>query len=267
MTSGTLITNKGNTPLRSVRQDIARESGGFIAAEFTSMGVSLGVVAFMDKVLPKSLMDKVTDIVSKLCIEPYLDTIEKNLARCRLEECQVDETKTRQERAHRLANAIVVFGTAYGIALATKFRVRDYVNEKNGIIKAKTPIPTNLLEKIKSYVPFMGYSKDARIIAGADEAIHIGSLIYMNTKASQFTDEHINKLTSTLEKLGVGHEKAKEISTMVMVWEVPNLLGMMAGGTAIAGKHIKGWGLEGHPTHKVMDVIKGTEMHSPITRS
>lgn len=53
--------------------------------------------------------------------------------------------------------------------------------------------------------------------------------------------DSINKMSKTLEKLGASPQKAKEVSTMVMVWEVPNFLGMMAGGVAIAGKNTKGW--------------------------
>ncbi len=258
MTSNGLISNN-NHAVRSVRRNIGLESAGFAAAEGASMVTSLGVVAVMDKVVPKPLMDKATDIVSKVFIEPYLDTIERNLAKCRLEECQVDETKTREERARRLANGVVIFGTAYCFALAAKFGARKYANKLTGVTEAEASTEAGLLSKVKSHIPFVGYTRDANMITIADEAVHIGSLIYLNTKASQFTDDHIKSLSKTLEKFGVSKEKAKEVSTMVMVWEVPNFLGMMAGGTAIAGKHAKGWGMDKkHPKYSIMDVVNGT---------
>lgn len=267
MTGNGSISNN-NHAVRSVRRNIGLESAGFAAAEGASMVTSLGVVAVMDKVVPKSLMDKATGIVSKIFIEPHLDFIERNLARCHLEECQVDETKTREERARRLANGVLIFGTAYGFSLAAKFGARKYANKLTGVSEPDIAAGATLFEKIKSHIPFIGYTRDANMIAFADEAVHLGSLVYLNTKASQFTDDHIKSLSNTLEKLGVSKEKAKEVSTMVMVWEIPNFLGLMAGEAAISGKHIKGWGLDkGHPKHKIMDVINGTAKAPTITHS
>ncbi len=259
-TSGS--TNNGNgSGLRSVRKNIGLESIGFAAAEGTSMATSLGVVAVMDKVVPKPVMDKATSIVSKIFIEPNLDFIERNIARCHLEECQIDETKTREERARRLANAAVVFGTAYGVSLAAKFGARKYANKWTGVSEPDIPAGAGLFGKIKSHIPFVGYTRDANMIAMADEAVHLGSLIYLNTKASDMTEDHINKMSSALQKMGVSEQKAREVSTMAMVWEVPNFLGLAAGEVAIAGKHARGWGMDkGHPKHKIMDVINGTAM-------
>ena len=248
-----------------VRWNIAKESGGFGAAELASMGVSLGVVAILDKVIPKSLLDKATGVVSKVVIEPYLDTIERNLAKCKLEECQTDETKTREERANRLAKMTLVFGSAYFISLAAKLAVRKWVNAEP---HEKVPKDAPLYQKILPHIPIIGSSRAANIITFADEGVHIGSFVYLNTMGSNLSDEHIKKMSKVLEKIGVSPQKAKEISTMVMVWEVPNFLGMMAGGVAIAGKHTKGWGIKNSTAnHTIMDVIKGTAMSAPLSKA
>lgn len=244
---------------RSVRRNIGLESGGFAAAELLSMGTSLGVVAIFDKVMPQSLMDSATNTVAKVVVEPYLDTIEKTLAKCHLQECQADETKSREERACRIARGIVVFGSAYLISLAAKFALRKKMNKWTGVDDhAPLPAHATTWDKVRSHIPIIGYTRDANMIMLADEAVHIGSLVYLNTAASKFTDEHITKMSGILEKLGVSPQKAKEVSTMAMVWEVPNFLGMMAGGAAIFGKHTKGWAMPSPKAkHNIMDVING----------
>ncbi len=245
--------------IRTVRKNIALESGGFAAAELASMGVSLGVVAIFDKVMPQSLMDKATNAIAKVVIEPYLDTIEKTLAKCHLEECQTDEKKSREERACRLARGVFVFGSAYLISLGVKFFARSKVNKWTGVDRSKSSASNaTFWDKAYSHIPILGSTRDANMIMLADEAVHIGSLIYLNTTASKFTDEHIDKMASTLEKLGMSHKKAKEVASMAMVWEVPNALGMMAGGVAIAGKHTKDWAMPSPKTkHAIMDVLSG----------
>lgn len=238
ITNGFKLFDKND---KSVRGNVARESLGFGAAEFASMGVSLGVVAFMDKIVPKAIMDKVVHVVAKTVIEPNLDFIERNMKKCRLEECQVDESKTREERSCRLAKGVVVFGSAWSLSYAAKLATRRFANHKFGIEeKKKLPSDTPILKRIMHHTPF-GSTAQENMIALADEGVHIGSLVYLNTKASKFTEDHIHKLSDTLEKLGVSPQKAKEVSTMVMVWEVPNVLGTMAGVGTIFGKHAYGF--------------------------
>jgi hypothetical protein len=244
--------------IRSVRKNIALESGGFMLAEGASMATSLGVVAIFDKVMPQAIMDKATNVIAKVVIEPYLDTIEKTLAKCHLEECQTDETKTREERACRLARGLLVFGSAYLTSLGVKYLARKSVNKYNGIDTHKPLSPdATFMQRVISHIPMVGSTRDANMIMLADEAVHIGSLVYLNTTASKFTDEHINKTAGTLEKLGMSHKKAKEVASMLWVWEAPNALGMMAGGIAIAGKHTKGWAMPNQAKHTIMDVISG----------
>jgi len=250
----------GKTEFRSVRRNVGYELTGFATGEITSMGVGLGVVAVMDKVVPKPVRDKACEIIAKTFVEPHLDFIEKKLALCHLPECQVDETKTREERAHRLASGIYTFGTAYLVALAAKFATRESVNRLLKVPKTEAPTGPGIWNKVKPYIPIVDSSRDANMITFADEAVHFGSLIYLNTKGSPMTEDHINKMSSILQKAGMSKEKARDVSTMAMVWEVPNFLGMLSGSAAIVGKHTKGWGLDNYPVHKIMDVVNGTAM-------
>lgn len=243
----------------STRSKFAFESAGFAASELISMGTSLGVVAIFDKVMPTAVMDKATNLVAKVVVEPYLDTIEKTLAKCHLAECQTDETKSREERACRLARGIVVFGSAYLTALGVKYLARDKINHFTGV-SDKKPLSPNAttFQKVVSRIPIIGSTSEANMINLTDEAVHIGSLIYLNTKASKFTDEHIQKTASTLEKLGMSHKKSMEVASMLWVWEVPNGLGMSAGIMAIAGRHAYGWPQK-HEYQKIFDVISGAK--------
>lgn len=246
VTAGNSTGNSSKSAMKThnARRDIGLESAGFAAGEIASIGTGLGVIAVMDKVIPKSMMDKATSAVAKVVIAPYLDTIERNLSKCKLKECQVDESKTREERACRLAKGVVVFGSAWLISVGVKLGVRKWAIKEWKIAGGEHQhLPENATtwQKIKSHIPLVGSTFDANMITLADEGVHIGSLIYLNTKASDFTDSHIDKLSKTLEKAGVTPQKAKDLSTMAMVWEVPNVLGLMAGGTAIFGKHAYGW--------------------------
>ncbi len=264
MTDYNLRPKKGMA-IRTVRRNIALESGGFMMAEAASMGTSLGVVAIFDKVMPQAVMDKATHAIAKVVVEPYLDHIEKVVGYCHLDECQKDETKTREERACRLAKGILVFGSAYLASLAVKFSTRKHINEFTGVNTHKSlPANATTWDKIYSHIPILGSTRDANMIMLADEAAHIGSLVYLNTKASKFTDEHIHKLASTLEKLGFSEDKAKDVASMAMVWEVPNAIGMLAGGLAITGKHVKGWAMPNSSKHTIMDVLAGdAKVHVP----
>lgn len=249
-----------STKPMSARKAIVLESTGFGIAELASMGVSLGAVALADKLIPGSIMEKATDTIAKICIEPYLDTIEKTIAKCKLKECQVDETKSREERACRLARGVVIFGAAYVLSLGAKSVARHWLNESFDVPGQKRKIPASdakFVDKMVHHIPFYKWTNEERIIFAADEAVHIGSLIYLNTKASKFTDSHIKTMSKTLEKLGVSPQKAKDVSTMAMVWEVPNFLGMVAGGGVISGKHAYGWPYK-HEYQKISKILDGT---------
>ncbi|MEQ1790662.1 MAG: hypothetical protein ABL857_09495, partial [Rickettsiales bacterium] len=133
---------------------------------------------------------------------------------------------------------------AYLASLGVKMGVRKWAVKKWEVAGGKSgdiPVNATAWQKVKSYIPLVGTTRDANMITLADEGVHLGSLIYLNTKASDFTDDKIKKMTNTLEKIGISPQKAKDLSNMVLVWEVPNFLGTLAGGATIFGKHAYGW--------------------------
>lgn len=242
---------------RTVRKNIALESTSFGAAEMVGMGTSLGVVAVLDKIVPESLLDKATHVVSKVCVEPYLDTIEKNLAKCHLIECQADETKSREERAHRLAKGIVVFGSAYFISLGAKLGTRRLLNDEFRICRDSgrkvLPKDAKWWQHVVNHIPIISSTKEENMIFAADELAHIGSLIYLNTTASKLTDHHIHKTASLLEKLGISPKKSKEIAAVLHVWEIPNGIGMVAGLGTLGAIRTRA------SSHSLADVMRGRD--------
>ena len=216
--------SSGKTPF----QKIWMESAGLAAAEITSMGVSLGVVALADKIAP-GLVTAATKTVSKIVIEPYLEGIEKVMTTfCRLEECKPNKDEPREKRAERLARATVLFSAAFVPSFLTKLAVRRGVNQ------ALTMGDQHPWWKI-----WHANGHDWKIV-GWDEGAHIGSMILLNTGAAKHTDELIRGSTSVIQKLfGLSEEKAHEISSMAMIWELPNAIGLAFGVGAIAHTRLK----------------------------
>lgn len=250
---------------RTVRKNIGLESTSFGAAEIVGMGTSLGVVAVLDKVLPKSLLDGATNVVAKVVVEPYLDTIEKTLDKCHLAECKTDETKSREERACRLAKGLVVFGSAYFISLGAKLGTRRFLNDAFRICpdagRKKLPKEAKWWQHVVNHIPVINSSREENIIFAADELAHIGSLIYLNTTASKLTDHHIDKTTNRLEKLGISHSKAQQIAEMLHIWEIPNGIGMVAGLGTIGWRHTHA------SPHSLKDIIRGKDAPAISTPS
>jgi hypothetical protein len=199
-----------------------QESGGLFAAEFVSSVVSLGVIGLADKIAP-GLVDGTTKFLAKTVIEPNLDMIEKGLGTiCRLEECKPDKTKSRQERAQSLARATVLFSAAFVPSFAAKLATRRGVNEL--CRPGKDPHPWWKVWKAGDH--------DWKVV-GWDEGFHIGSLILLNTGTAKYTDELIRGSSSLLQKMGISEKKAHELSSMAMIWELPNAIGLTAGIGAI----------------------------------
>lgn len=242
------------TKIVTARGSIGRESLGFGVGEIVSMGTSLGVVAVLDKVLPKSIIDSAVSTVSKVVVEPHLDTIEKALSKCKLEECKVDYTKSREERAQRIAKGITVFGAAWALALGTKVWTRRWVDNKLNGVEKQSNVQTSKWQK---FVDKFKMSRDEAILFAADEGAHIGSFIVLNTKGAEFTQDQIDTTSKLLEKVGIGKQKSKEISSMFWVWEVPNAAGMAAGLGTIYGKHAYGWPNQ-HKHQSISKIIDGT---------
>lgn len=242
MSSVTINSSSGIQ--KSTRSATALEfCGGFAPAELTSMGVSLGVVAVLDNVIPKEIMGGASKVIAKVCIEPFQDIIEKGMRKfAKLEEFKVDETKSKEQRAEEYAHAVMVFGAAYAVSMWAKLSTRRFMNKSLGIgcdqhIQADEKMGI-FRKKIHDMNP-ANWSRNERNIFLADEGVHFGSIILMNANqtVASATDEHIKTMSSMLEKMGISQEKAKELSSYAMIYELPNLLGMGAGGLAILNKH------------------------------
>jgi hypothetical protein len=230
--------NIGRLAMRIPNLDkIGSESAGFALAELASMGVSLGVVGVMDSVAPET-QKKLYKTLGKVVFEPILDNLEWGLSKiCRLEECKIDTTKSKEERAEQWARTTVIFGAAWAAAMGTKKWTRAKWNKAvlgDGFVQ---PLPKTG-SKLKD---FMQFDNHEQVIFGLDEGVHYGSLLLMNTAAAPVTDDMIRSSKSVLMKCGVGERKAQELSDWVMIWELPNLLGMAAGIAGIAGIHNKQW--------------------------
>lgn len=205
--------------------NIAKESGGFALAEMVSMSTSLLVVGIADTIAPNMLKD-VSKFVGKHVIEPFLDPIENTLGTvCKISECQPDKTKSRAERAENLAKTMIVFSAAWATSMAAKIATRRVFNRAVGIADEAVPAGGLL-------------SANEKRILLYDEGLHYGSIILMNTAGAKVTDELITSSTNVLKKVGVPEKKAKELSSMAIIWELPNLLGMAAGIGAIFQNHL-----------------------------
>jgi hypothetical protein len=256
------LTNiaKTTTPM-SVRNAIGRESAGFLAAEGVSIGVSLGVVAIADKLIPPDIMKNATQVVAKTCIEPFQDGIEKLLDKCKVHECRVDRTKTPEQRAEEYAKVLMVFSSAWVLSMVAKVHARRGLNHVLGVADEqieKIAEDASVFKKIANHIPFVNWTKAERMIFMADEGVHLGlgGLILFNDKVAGFADDQITHMTNMMQKMGLPQQKAKEISNMAVIWETPNIAGALAGFTAISGRHAFGWPEKWKKT-SFADVISG----------
>jgi hypothetical protein len=211
---------------KSAAAKVGLETAGLGIAEMLSSATSVGVFAYADKIFPGTVKD-VTDVVVKI-IEPHLDTVEKTIgAVCRLEECKPDYTKSRHERAEKMAHNLVLFGAAFVPSIIVKLATRRGINELVG-----------LGDQHKWWKVWRLNKHDGTVFLW-DEGIHIGSMILLNTGTAKFTDKLIKDSTPLIQKIfGVSETKAHDIASMTMIWELPNMLGLIAGTGAIAHKHL-----------------------------
>ena len=230
----------------SKRQKIALESGGFLVAEMVSAVTGLGVVAVADMIIPKPILKGAAKCLSKCVIEPFLDPIENGLTKiCKLEECQVDPTKPRAERAEQLAKTVIVFGAAYVAAMQAKLLTRHKINDHFGIHSGHAHIPpaanATTWEKVKHYAKLKHWSNEDKVIFATDEGIHLGALYLLNNTLAPQTDSMIKSSTKVIQRVtGWPEEKAHEIASMAWIWEAANGLGAIAGMGMIAGNHTIG---------------------------
>lgn len=244
-------------PNLSVERNIAVESGGFAVAEVGSAAVDLGVVGLIDLIIPKPVVEYGSQILAKYVIEPILDPIEKGITKvCKLEECQVDETKSREERAQKIGRDMIVFGTAGAVAFVSKLLIRRGWNEHFGIVEHNPAKFT--LKDAGGVMPWISHhlrldfmSPHEKMIMLADEGVHMTSLWLANNQMAPLTDKIIRHTSDILQSgTGMDKEKADDVSKMFAIWELPNLIGTAAGMGAIAGSHIKGW-----PNGKVGEIL------------
>ncbi len=208
-------------------QKTFRESGGLLFAECTAAGVSLGTVAFADKIAPE-LVKSTTDFIAKKFIEPHLETFENVIGTiCKTKDCQPDKTKSPEERARKLAHVLVVFTPAFAAGLLTKMAMRRGSNEKLGMPDAH---PWYRLDKMNSH--------DLKLLA-LDDGVHIGAMVFLGTLGAGIADTMIDGATSIMHKVfGVNEKKAHDLASMgVLVEVVPNALGFIAALVAIKNHH------------------------------
>lgn len=222
------------------------EALGFMGAELASMATSLGVVAVADQLIPKPILEHTYHAVGKV-LEPFLlDPYEKAKHMfCRLEECKTDENKSREERAEQMAKVLLVFGAAWAISMRAKLYTRRGLNKLFDIHEheVKLPSDTSFVRKaVNVVVPWDKMTSQERMIFTADEAVHYGSMVLMNMPFAHGTDEMIRTAKRVIHKAtGFDEKKSQEIADMAVIWEMPNLLGMLAGFGAIAAKHHLHW--------------------------
>ena len=247
--SGNLTVNNLIDPrnkVRSVTENIAIESGGFLVAEGVSIAAGLGTVAIADKIIPKPLLDYGSQILGKVVAEPLLDTYDSLAAKfCKLEECKHDKDESRAVRGQKLGRGMIVFGTAYLVGLGTKLITRRAWNDHHGFKEnhpAKLPKGTPFGRKIEHVARFDYMSPHEKMIFLADEGVHYGALYLMNNQLAPCTDHLIRGTTSFIHKTtGFDEKKSHEIASVVWIWDAANILGAAAGIAAIAGAHAKGW--------------------------
>ena len=204
------------------------------AAELVSVGVSLGVVGVADTIAP-NLIKSCSKSIGKI-IEPHLDNIEKFLSTvCKLEECQPDPNKSRQERAETIGKTCVVFGAAWALSLAAKLATRKRMNEAFGL-SVKAP-RTGLWYK-DFFNDYLKPSAHDTNVLKWDEGVHYGSLLLLNTVGAKYTDDMLHSTSKVLQKCGMSKTKADELAAMGIIWELPNILGFVAGVGAITKHHI-----------------------------
>lgn len=207
---------KGMSP----RGKFAVRSFGLGISELSSMGVSLGTVAIIDQVAP-NLVKSASQALAKVVFEPYLEHIENFMTKvCRLQECKPDANISRKERAENLARITVLWLPAFAASFAAKIVARRLVDHSTGVKKIEGFSVAKLLKP--------DLSRHELSIVGWDEGVHIGSMLLMNTAGAQISDEMLRSTKNILRKVGFSEQKAKDIASMAVVWELPNMLGLGA---------------------------------------
>lgn len=207
-------------------------------SELVSAVTSLGVVAVADDLAP-NLVKSASKTISKVCVEPFLEPIEKFLKKvCKLKECQSDMSQPREKRAEALAHTILIFSSSWAASMIAKWATRQMTIDAFKVYHPPEPRNGKWLH---DKVLFRGKINrhDWKVFCW-DEGVHLGSLLMINTATAKQTDSMINTASSVLQKtLGWSERKAKDVASMAMIWEIPNVLGLGAGIGAVGHTHYK----------------------------
>lgn len=197
------------------------------------MVTSLGVVAVADKLVP-GLMKDASHVLGKVVFLPHLESWERGIHKLtKIDDFKVDTTKSREARADEIARATILFGASWAASFASKMAGRRWLNN---VFK----VPQEHRPDAKWYKPWV-MTDHEKVLVLTDELAHYGSLVYLNTVGAKVSDELMGATTNILKMTGMSERKAKDISAMTVIWELPNLLGLAAGVGGIFGVHHKQW--------------------------
>lgn len=232
-------SHNGNGKL-AIKNTLLEGVASLGVAELASIVAGLGVVAVADTVAP-SLVKGTTKVIAKTVINPYLDYIEGMLNRyCRLEECKTNAEIPRDKRAEQYARAVTLFAPSFAASVSTKLAARRVMNDLIGINDDKVPGA--------KWWQVWKLTKNELGIVLPDEGCHLGSflLLNMNKTAAAAGDETIKIVSNIFQKVGFSKSKADEMSQYGIIWELPNVIGWVAGLAGVAGKHYGLWDKEWH---------------------
>jgi hypothetical protein len=235
LSTTTTITPTQNAASNGARRlwwkEALKESAGLGVAEMISAAVSIGVFTFADDIAPESIK-KISHVVSKVGVLPFLDTIEKAMNNCKLEECKPDFTKSREERAEQYAHYLTLFGIATIPAVATELGVRMGMNRMMDVKHAGN---TNAVSN-----PNQGFwSKlkpswhDIKVV-GTDKTVQLGGIIAVNTIFAKQADHGIKSISHILQNsFGLSEEQATKAADAFVIWHLADGLGL-----GVADAHI-----------------------------
>jgi len=232
--TGTNGNNHTNGNGRTKLQNTTAEISGFGIAEVVGGITTLGAMYAL-QVLPKAIMDPATDIVAKV-VEPIQErVIEPGIGIvCKLDECKPDKSKPVSERAKASARLLLLAIPSVIAAWYAKLGIRRWYNNINRIADSHAT---------GSILQFWKWSPEEKMLVLADEGVHVASMAVANSApAAPFTDKAIGNMKDVLKNMfGMSDDDAHEMSTMIAIHEVPNLIGAAASAGVIAGRHHRDW--------------------------
>lgn len=214
-----------NDATRKIRQDRRRESLGLLLSELASEGVGAAVFSGADYIVPGAVKSASRAVGNG--IAPHLGFIERTLHKaCKLKGSLPDMTQAPHVRSEHWGRLFVLFAVSWVASMAAKLTMRQWCNREFKVDHEKEPPNGNWFH---DKVLYRNMNKHDWKVVTADEGVHLGSLIVMNTVAAKYTDRVIATIAKILEGLRVKPQKASEMAGYGTVWLVPNALGTLAG--------------------------------------